>query len=331
MKRKGFIKTGLIAVAAGASGSGAFGEILVPMGENISQVEMENFTREMDLSMDLTSNSGGNYLKNLFHLSPTETEQNFFRSSLRTLLLIGNFGSLPIKGQVHPSMQQRMHYSTPEINYSVSTSLDILREMSDESKDRIRSAFSDDPDLGDRILENLDLEAKSIGVPSARRRQMKVMGSRIVSRLRHSPEMLIDEYVTKADKLLIACNSDDALEHLLKAQMGETTYANSRNQAESAALEWKRLSIPDIPVGYIPLITEQGYNEPFKEQASLEHRKGLVLLGVGVVVTGAGWLIVSTAQSIFGLVLGITIGPILILIALIVLIVKAIQKGKAKE
>jgi hypothetical protein len=216
MERRGFIKIGLATVAAGASGPLAFREIIAPMGENITQPEMENFTREMDISMDLISHSGGNYLKSLIPQTPTETEQNFFRSSLRTLLLIGNFGDLPIKGQVHPWMQKRLLYSTPEVNFSVATSFDILRNLSDESMEEIRTALIDDPDLGGHILETLDLEARSIGVPSARRKQMRVMGTRIIRRLRHSPEMLIDEYVKKAEKLSTAKNSDEALEHLLK-------------------------------------------------------------------------------------------------------------------
>ena len=324
MKRRGFIKTGLVTMAAGASSPLALGEIIVPLGENITQTEMENFTTEMDISIDCISRSGGNYLKNLIHQTPTETEQNFFRSSLRSLLLVGNFGDLSIKGQVHPWMQKRMLYSAPEVNFSVTTSFDILRNMSDESKEDIRSALIDDPDLGDHILETLDLEAKSIGVSSARRRQMRVMGVRIIRRLRHSPEMFIDEYVKKAGKLLTASHSDEALEHLLKTQVGEIEYSARRNKAENAALQWRELNIPDIPVGYDQIITEQDDDEPSEKKSTLKNRKGLGLLGVGFVLTAVGWLIIaSTGGSIFGLVVGVTIGPILILIALIVIIINA--------
>lgn len=336
MERRGFIKTGLATVAAGASGHLAFGEIIVPMGENFTQTEMENFTREMDISMDLISHSGGNYLKNLIPQTPTETEQNFFRSSLRTLLLVGNFGKLPVKGQVHPWMQKRMLYSVPEVNYSVTCSLDILRNMSEESKEDIRSALIDDPDLGGRILETLDLEARSIGVPSSLRRQMRVMGTRITRRLSHSPEMLFDEYIKKADKLLAAGNSEEALEHLLKTQVGEIKYTTRRNEAESAALEWRRLNIPDIPVGYNPIITEQDNKKPSRRKNNPKKIKGLGLLGVGFVTTALGWLFITLAEDVLagvgvlGLILGVTVGPILMLIALIVILITAITSRKSK-
>jgi hypothetical protein len=337
MERRGFIKTGLTTVAAGASGQLALGEILVPMGENITLTEMENFTREMDISMDFISRSAGNYLKNLIPKTPTETEQNYFRSSLRTLLLVGNFGKLPVKGQVHPWMQKRMLYSVPEVNYSVNCSLDILKNMSDESKEEIRSALIDDPDLGGRILETLDLEARSVGISSSLRRQMRVMGTRITRRLRHSPEMLFDEYIKKADKLLAAGNSDEALEHLLQTQMGEINYSTRRNEAESAAFHWRSLNIPDVPVGYNPIITEQDDNKPSGEKTNLKKRKGLGLLGVGFITTAIGWLFIAIAEDVLagigavGLILGVTIGPILILIALIVIIIAAIKAGKSKK
>jgi len=320
-------------MAGGASSPLAVGEIIAPLGENISHIEMENFTGEVDAGMDLIAHSGGYYLKNLVPQVPTEDEQNYFRSSLRSLLLTGNFGDLPIKGQVHPWMQKRMIYSASEINYTVSTSLDILRNMSDITKEEIRGALIDDPGLGDRILESLDLDARSIGVHSARRRQMRVMGKRIIRRLRHSPEMFIDEYVKKAEKLMAANNSDEALERLFVSQIGENEYSARRIEAEKAALQWIELGIPDSPIAYNPVVTFQEISKPSDEKVNLKKRKGLRLLGIGFVLTAAGLTIIALSGGsgiyVLGAVLGITIGPILILSAIIVLIVQALKSGKS--
>jgi hypothetical protein len=337
MKRRRFIKTGLVTIAAGAKSPLALGEIIAPFGDNITQIEMENFTREIDISMNRISHSGGNYLKNLVSQTPTETEQNFFRSSLRSLLLIGNFGDLSIKGQVHPWMQKRMLYSAPEVNFSVNTAFDILRNMSDESKEDTRIALMDDPDLGDQILETLDLEAESIGVSSARRRQMKVMGNRIIRRLRHSPEMLFDEYIRKTEKLITTNNSDEAMEHLDKAQIGDNKYSILRNESESSALRWRELDIPDGRIGYSPIITIQENKKELEKDIKIKTRKGLRLLGVGLVSTAVGWLFIAfsggsdllSGVGIPGLILGTTIGPILILIALIILLIQAIRSKKS--
>jgi hypothetical protein len=331
MKRRGFIKTGMVTMAAGSSSNAALGEIIIPISENISQVEMENFISELDLRMDLISSSGGNYLKDLLNQTPTKTQDDYFRSSLRTLLLIGNFGDLPIKGQVHPQMQKRLHYSSPEISHSVTKSIDILKNMSDESMEDIRSALSDDPDLGDRIMEALDLEAQSIGIPAARRRQMRIMGKRINRRLKHSPDMLINEYVKKADKLMQSSNSDEDLEKLLRTQEGEDNYSASRKEAEAASIQWSRWDLPEIPIDYSPIITEQDDNKLSKEEIDVKKRRALRLLGVGGVTTAIGWIIIAISGGMAGVIMGITLGPLLILIALILLIVVASESGKSKE
>jgi len=328
MKRRGFIKTGMVTLATGASSSAAFGAIVVPMSENISQLEMETFISEMDLSMDRISFSGGNYLKNLFTQAPTETEQDFFKSSLRTLLLVGNFGDLSIKGQAHPWMQKRLLYSAPEINYSITSSIDVLKNMSKESIEDIRTTLDDDPGIVDRIMEALDLEAQSIGVSVARRRQLRTMGKRINSRLKHSPDMLITEYIKKSDKLLLASNSDEALEQILKAQMGETNFSASRNEAENAALYWSRLNIPELPIGYKPIINEHEDNDQSNEKIELKRKKALRLLGIGGATTALGWIIIALG-GFFGVILGVTVGPILILIALILLLINSIKAGKS--
>ena len=318
-------------MAAGASSNAALGEIVVPMSENISHLEMEDYISELDLRMDRISSSGGDYLKDLIYQTPTKTEEDFFRSSLRTLLLIGNLGDLPIKGQVHPWMQKRLHYSAPEISYSITSSIDILKNMSEESMEEIKSALSDDPDLGDRIMEALDLEAQSIGVSRARRRQMRVMGKRINRRLEHSPEMLISEYVTKADKFLLACDSDEGLDQLLRAQAGEINYSARRNEAEIATLHWNELDIPDVPVAYKPIIAEQDDDKQSREGYDKKHKNAMGLLAIGGITTALGLIIIAFGGGIFGAILGITIGPILLLVALIMLIIIASKRGKSKE
>ena len=330
MKRRGFIKTGMVTMAAGSSSNAALGEIVIPLSENISHLEMENFISDLDLRMDRISFSGGNYLKNLFNQTPTKTEEDFFRSSLRTLLLIGNFGDLPIKGQVHPMMQKRLHYSAPEISYSITSSIDMLKNMPDETMEDVRSALSENPDLGDSIMEALDLEAQAIGVSAARRRQMRIMGKRINRRLKHSPDMLISEYVRKADKLLLTSDSDDAMEQLLRAQVGEDNYSTSRKEAEIASLHWKEWDNPEIPIGYKPIISEQDDNTQSKEKNNKKNKKALILLGVGGVATAIGWIIIAISGGMAGAILGITLGPLLILIALIMLIVSASKSGKSK-
>ncbi len=346
MKRRAFIRTGLVVSAvAGAAGSSAFGEIIIPTEENVTHPEMERFLEDMDVRMERISSSGGEHIQKLISHTPDESEQRYFRSSLRSLLLVGSFGELPIKGQTHPWMQKRLMHSASEVDFSVSSSYDMLRNMSDESMEAIRIAFANDPRLGNRIMDTLDLEAKSIGVSSARRRQMKGMSRRIIRRLKHSPEMFIDEYVKKTEKLLLASNSDEALDRMFKMQAGEARYSAYSKEAEIAALHWKRLSIPDMSVGYGSMTGEKLSDPETIVLGNSKPINGLKLLGLGVVITAAGGLliaigmtpipIISEVSLIVGIILGVTVGPLLILTALIILlidaIISAINKLKSRE
>ncbi len=335
MKRREFVKSGLVlTVAAGATGHSAFAEIIAPTEENLSQAEMERFIKELDISMDRISHSGGDHIRRLISQTPSESEDKYFKSSLRSLLLVGSFGDLPIQGQVHPQMQKRMMYSASEVNSSVNHSLAILKNLSDESKEEIRSALAEDRNLGRQVLDTLDLEARAIGIHSVRRRQMKVMGRRIIRRLRHSPEMFIDEYVNKTEKLLLASNSDEAFEKMFKMQVGEARYSSCLKEAESAALQWEKLNIPDMDIGYDLIKDDQENDEEAKETSEPGRIKGLRLLGVGLVTTAAGWLLIAfhfipipvirEVSLALGVVLGVTVGPILTLIALIAIIISAI-------
>ena len=112
--------------------------------------------------------------------------------------------------------------------------------------------------------------------------------------------------------------------------MGEDNYSTSRKEAEAASLHWNKLDIPDIPVGYKPIITEQDDNKQSKEKNNSKNKKALILLGVGGVATAIGWIIIAISGGMAGAILGITLGPLLILIALIMLIASASKSGKSK-
>jgi hypothetical protein len=327
MKRREFLKTGLLfGAVAGTTVNSALGEIIIPTEENLLHSDMEKFIREMDIRMERISHSGGAHLNRLISASPEEKEQQYFRSSMRSLLLVGSFGALPIRGQVHPWMQKRMMYSDSEVDYSVNTSYSILRDMSEQSFEDIRKALADEPDLGSRILDTLDREAQDIGVASARRRQMKIMGRRVIRRMQHSPGMLVQEYVKKYEKLLQSSHSEETLDKLFKMQMEESEYSTLSREAEIASLHWKNSNIPDMPIAY-GLMIDDKETDRSPERKPL---KGGRLMGIGFVLTGVGWLLfgTNTTASMIGLVLGVTIGPLLIIIALIMLIVSANKRAK---
>jgi hypothetical protein len=339
MKRRVYLKSSVATLAASTAGPVALGEIIAPNGEDISAAEMDRFLTEMDIAMDRISYTSGHYLNNLINQPLSDIDLLNFRAGMRSLLLIGSFGDLPVKGQVHPAMQKRLHYSAPEIDSTFMNLKNKLESMSPESCDEVKSILKGEPDLGDRIIESLDLEAQLIGVPSRRRRQMRRMGNRVIKRLRHSPELLINEYILKYEKLNYLYESDTDMDHVMQKHMGDQEFKDRHQKAEFAAFEWQKANLPHSPIGYTSLVNQNVHQEPSKEDKEPK-KKRISTLGIGAIMTGAGWLLVGLGTLIgtdegvgaviagVGVVFGVTIGPITMLIGLIMLIVQSSKKSK---
>jgi hypothetical protein len=266
---------------------------------------------------------------------PSDEELLNFRVGIRGMLLIGNFNDLSVEGQVHPGMQKRLMYSVPEIESTLTELVNNMRTISPGEREEIKTALHDEPDLGDRILASLDLEARSAGVTSRRRRQLNRMGKRVMNRLKHSPVMLINEYVSKFDKMNANINSDLEMEYLLKQKLGEEEYNARYGKAERAAIKWQNSNLSDMPIGYRSMKDEIYEENPSEKSNKSKYSTGLKVLGIGAIITAVGWLLIgltggTDAGIVLGLGMGVTIGPITILVALFILLVQALKRDPKK-
>ena len=328
MKRRGFLKGSIGTLAAGATSSVALGDIIAPNWANITPPEMDHFLIELDGAMDRIENepNGGRFVTELLNHAPNENEALLFRKSMRSLLLVGNFRDLSIDGQVHPGVQRRLNYSAPEIDSVMQDIVNEMKSLSPADIADIKLALSRDRNLGERVLEAIHLETKTIGVPARRRHQLRVMGKRILRRLKHSPGLLIDEYVTKYEKL--AALTESGQEMRRSDRIKETRIL----EAEEAALRWKKMHLKETPIGYNRLQEDTDDTEE-------KYRKRWRTLGIGAIITATGWLLIAvtggTDQDFegvgaIGVVLGVTVGPTLMLIGLIIGIVRSGEKYRSK-
>ena len=330
MKRRGFLKGSIGTLAAGATSSAALGDIIAPNWANISPPEMDHFLTELDSAMDRIENepNGGRYITKLLNHIPSENEALIFRKSMRSLLLVGNFGDLSVDGQVHPGVQRRLNYSAPEIDSVMQDIVNELKSLSPEDLADIKLALSRDRNLGERVLEAIHLETKTIGVPARRRHQLRVMGKRILRRLKHSPGLLIDEYVSKYEKLADLSESESGQDMRPSDRIKETRIL----QAKEAALRWEKMHPKETPIGYNRLQEDT-------DDTDEKYRKRWRTLGIGAIITATGWLLIAITGGIdddyeglggVGVVLGVTVGPILMLIGLIIGIVRSGEKYRSK-
>ena len=325
MKRRDFLMGGIGAWATGTTGCAGIRQIIAPSWPNVTPAEMDSFLVDLDGAMNRITEdpAGERFLSELQQRPSREQDARLLRQGMRTLLLAGNFGDLSVAGQVHPGVQQRLQYSASEMDSTTLGVMNHLQSLSPAARANMQSALRQDAGLGDRVLEAIDLEVSSVGVPVRRRLQLRAMGKHIIGRLQHSSDMFIDEYVTKSQKVLSQPGSAAETQRLMAAHMGQPAFKTRRQEAENAAQRWQAMELQEIPIGYQSLAKE----ETSEEESDRWYRAGNRLLGFGTITTVIGWLIIAIGAGInsdglvvIGLIPGVTVGPLAFLLGIVTIL-----------
>ena len=336
MKRRQFI-IGAGAVAASTSGCANIEGLISPNWADVSPKEMGSFLVDFDKAMHgiaiAESQSG---LQHAFKSSNYQgADVRLFRQGMRSLLMLGSFRELSMDGKMHPGVQQRMQYSSPELVSAVKGLTGKLASMSSKERSNLKKKLKEKPELAERVLEAMDHEAASVGIPIRRRVQLRKMGHVIMRQLKNAPDLFIDEYTTKSNKLLAQDLTDEATTKLMIAHMGKEGYKKKMQEVEAAMLRWQKLGVDTSSIGYELLLDPDEIDlaqrkDEDKASANL-YRKGLKSLGlgfkitiIGLVIMGIGDLLDSGVLLGIGVVPGITVGPIIIVVGLITLLIGGI-------
>ena len=341
MKRRDFlIRGGMSALATGTTGCAGISQIISPNWPNITPAEMDNFLVSLDGAMNrITQNpEGGRFLTELQQRPLTEKDARLFRQGMRSLLLVGNFGDLSVAGQVHPSVQKRLQYSAPEMDSSVLGVMEQMKSLSPAARSNMQLALRQDSRLGDRVLEAIDLEAGSVGVPARRRLQLRTMGKHIIRRLQHSSDMFIDEYVAKSQKILSQPGSVAEKQRLMAAHVGKPAFKARFQEAENAARHWQTMEIQEIPIGYQLLKKEDTGEESSRKESDKYRVAAHRMFGIGLIITAVGWLLIgigakldSGGLTLLGTIPGLTFGPLAILFGIFANILAGLIEDRPEE
>ncbi|MYA98095.1 hypothetical protein F4X90_00220 [Candidatus Poribacteria bacterium] len=275
MKRRDFLIGSIGALATGVTGCAGISQVIAPSWPNVTPLEMDRFLIASDAAMNriVENPDGGHAISKLQQKPMGKKDAQLFRQSMRSLLLVGNFGDLSVAGQVHPGMQKRLHYSAPEMDAAVQGTVNQMKSLSPTARADIQSALRENPTLGDQTLEAMDLEAAAVGASNRRRKQLHVIGQHIIDRLKHSSDMFINEYVAKCEKLTVVSGSAAETQRFMAARIGQAAFKARLKEAENAARYWQRQDLEDIPIGY-QLVTNEGINdENSPDDASQEQRE----------------------------------------------------------
>ena len=334
MDRRTFVKSSAGSLVVGAVDPIELGNIIAPNWTNVSASEMNEFLTGFDNTMHKieVNHPQSAYLGRILAKPLIKQDEDLLRGSLRSLLLAGNFGDMSLEAQVHPGVQSRLKYSAAEVDSTMEGVLDKLRSFSSEDCLQLKQDLSDHPELTEQVLEALDMEAAAVGTHKRRRRKLQRIGKRVLKRLKHSPQNLIEDCLAKCDKLVKRFDSDDEMQKFMAANMGKKVFRTKVEKAEKAAMRWQEMQMDNEVPGYQPNVILREHGKVLDPQTEVKkENKGLKLLGIGLILTAAGWLFIAIGGEgvlmTIGVVAGVTVGPILILIALIMLLLRALKKS----
>ena len=201
MDRRDLLKFGAL---AGVSGSSCASLLSNP--GSLGAGEMNDFLSALDGALAKVMH--GRPFDALFPSSPNPElaarirhGEELTRKTLRSLLMIGTVGELPLEQQAHDGVQQRLRGSMGEFDDAMFGMTELLENVSPTDRAAVSKALRDDPELGMRMMGTFDQEAAAMGVSFKQRTKLRALSAQAVSRLKQSPDAAIAEYTGKVRRI----------------------------------------------------------------------------------------------------------------------------------
>jgi hypothetical protein len=215
MKRRDMIKLGALATAGVAGPSCAVPKKLGTLQGADGAAE---FNRMLDEQLATLQKPGllqrlvGEHTKKPLSAQASEkitAHDVMFRRMLSTVLVSQGFRELPMATQLEPAVQDRMWQHEDLIGSMVFEVSDMLAALNPDQRKHVQRTLKEQPDLPMALGELLDERSATVGMSKARRRQLRGVMKQASFRLREQdPSTLIDEYVTKVERLRPSTTND---------------------------------------------------------------------------------------------------------------------------
>ena len=282
--------------------------------------------------------------------------QRLFRQSVRTLYVTGRFLDLPDEFKTHPEIQARVLDAQPEMDEAVLGTTQLLESLRPEDHRAIQAALRAHNGVGERLAALIDEPAREDGIPFARRMSLRTTTLQLARRMQaQSPALTIDPYVQRVRKIEARPHSEDEQARLLAARIGEEAFWQHQQRLAGLSARWQQRlaqasppstpatpSTPGAPRTAIPSPgrpTPAATPRPQEEGASRGRRVvgtggrimgfGAGSVGLGLVFAGLGKLFATEALLAPTLIFGVTVGPILLVVGLLVVIVGGLMMAAA--
>jgi hypothetical protein len=332
MDRRKFIKTSLLAGTSGAAALSAAScsSLRIPKVFTASSIplpDMDQYIAGMDSGMEeISSFDFIEAMPGKANTPELKKANHFARNAVKSLYVTAMFSDLPPEGQSHPGMQRRMMLALPEIDLAASEMDEYFSTHSTADNARLQNFLLSPEDPGLQFLEKFNSTAADLGVCNDRRLQTRAMMTRIMWRLkRQSPELMIQEYELKLEKLQATNGVDEA------ARLHMSTMAS-----EEAFWHWQQqqaVAQDDDPEPLAPMDDKDDENlDQYKDWTEIPGTEkknkdgeekdkrsnteaGARLMGIGLAVFAVSGILVFAGAYPF--LIAMTVGAVMFLIGLL--------------
>jgi hypothetical protein len=346
MKRRDVLKIGAVGIA-GASGAEAASVDSTPRLDPAAvEASLNHIDKRMKsfLTMDL------------FPRAPkTPQEADLFarqdrltRTAMRTLYFTGAFNELEEQDRAHPGVQERIRRMQGEMDEAVDGMTTFLESLTPAQHQAVQEQLQADPDLGKKVGDVFQKVAKDDGFGFLRRLDLRVAFDDVAQKMRvQNPALLIDSQTRKVRRIQATAATDAERERATAVRAGEQAFWDFQERNAKYLGAWDEVYSKRPRADVVAL--EGTYDEIEVPKPDDPTRRPKTVLSVGGYIMGFGGGSALTGLALYGLaaatattasasplywpsiVLGVTVGPVLLVVGLVVVIVGAIWYGVASS
>ncbi|MFT3711521.1 MAG: hypothetical protein QM817_28125 [Archangium sp.] len=338
MERRDLLKLGALASVSGSSCAA-----LLNNPGAVSAGELGGFLGALDEAMKgvATGDFFKKYVGNAAASSDPELVERarkgeeLTKKTMRSLLLVGTLSELPPEQLAHESVQERLRSSMGEFDEAMFGMSSLLENLSPTERADIGKALRDDPNLGMKLMGDVDQEAAAFGVSLKQRTKLRGAATQVTARLRNSTDLTVSEYVGKMNKIAARHGAISEFQREAATSMAQQMIWQDTG-ATGGGTTGQPTPPPPPPPQPDPMAGPVDPNAPPMPQAQPEKPRtraslvvitaGGIALGLGLLVFGIGYATSNTGGILLGATFGILLGVAGLICLLVGLILLAAGK-----
>lgn len=261
MNRREFLRTG---AATGVSTAGLFGAASCASRMNklsridrAAMLEMNSYLAGLDESLaqiDKFSYDPDNPRAEYDHLGRTFT---------RSLAISSMFRDLPLEGQLHPGMQQRIWRSMIEMDDAVYRDCPTILQTGLAEDPMIEAAIKSQSNPGLTFLEKFDRQAGNARLSGKKRFRLRSIGMDAVQRMRRqSPSAVFTEAYDKALQMRRVVEGNGSVEETNRRatimRLGHRAYEEREREINRIIRSWDEVLVASNDPRYAPRLNLAG-------------------------------------------------------------------------